>query len=335
MKRFYTYFPIIAAIAAIIISGCAKTRTESAKDDLRDYFLAWMEANHPDIRPSANGVYLLEETYGSGLAYENHDFAYIDITIADIEGNISSTTNKKVSQQIGTFNQTYYYGPTMNAAGDNVSAGVHYILSGMRKGGTKKAIIPFWLNTYSRYDTQEEYYKNATTSSANVMYTIHLKDFTNDEDQWEIDSLETYLAKRYRTSPDSVSYGRYYYQITPPTDEEDFPTDTTIYINYTGRLLNGQVFDTTIKDTAIVHNIYSSSNTYEPKKVSWASDASSITLESSSVISGFYNTLWGMHKYEKGIGYFISSNGYSSSGSGSIIPAYSPLCFEIEIVDAP
>lgn len=334
MKKIYTYLTIIAA-AAVVLAACSKTRTEDEREDMRDYFLAWMEQNYPGVTPNANGIYIIEETPGSGSVYANQSYAHIDVTVADIEGNISSTTNEKLSKQLGSYKESYYYGPTMSIAGDDVSAGVHYILYGMRKGGIRKAIIPFWLSTYDRYETAEEYFKHSSTSSSNLMYTITLNDFADDVDKWEIDSLQQHLRNFYKSEPDSLSYGLYYYQLTPPADEEEFPHDTVIYINYTGRLLNGQVFDTTLKDTAVVHNIYTSSKTYEPVKVAWAEKAESITMNSSSVISGFAKTLWNMHKYEKGRGYFISSLGYSSSGSGSTIPAYSPLCFEVEIVDKP
>ena len=334
MKKLHIYLPIVAAVAAIL-AGCAKTRSESENEELKDYFLAWMAQYHPGVSANSNGIYILEETEGSGVLYNNHDFAYMEITVADLEGNVSSTNNLKMSQQLGTYDPSYYYGPVMQYAGDYTTAGLYYTLTGMKKGGTRKVIVPFWLNTYSRYDSQEDYLSHASSSTAGAMYTIRLADFTSDEEQWEIDSLEAHLTNLYKERPDSVSYGLYYHQITAPEDEEEFPSDTVIYINYIGRLLNGQVFDTSIRDTAVVHNIYNASKEYGPQKVAWASSAGSITLNTSSVITGFSNTLWQMHKYEKGIGYFISTHGYSSSGSGSAIPAYSPLSFEIEIVDEP
>lgn len=333
MRKLYIF--TIAALAAAVLAGCAKTRTEDETTELRDFFLAWMAYTYPNVSANSNGIYILEEEEGNGVLYNDQDFAHMEVTIADLEGNISSTNNLKVAQQLGTYNKTNYYGPVLQYAGEYISAGLYYTLKGMKKGGTRKVIIPFWLNTYSRYDSQEEYIKHATSSSSGSMYTIHLSDFTNDAEQWEIDSLQRHLVNLYKESADSVSYGLYYHPLKEPVDTTSFPVDTVVYINYTGRLLNGQVFDTTIKDTAIVHNIYSTSKTYAPQPVRWASNAEGMTLNSSSVITGFAQTMRQMRKYEKGIGYFISKLGYSSSGSGSTIPAYSPLSFEIELVDKP
>jgi FKBP-type peptidyl-prolyl cis-trans isomerase FklB len=141
------------------------------------------------------------------------------------------------------------------------------------------------------------------------------------------------------TSADSLAghYGCYYKQLIAPVDTSSFPNDTTIYINYTGRLLNGQVFDTTIEKVAKDNNIYSATRTYEPTTVRWAEKYEDLTLgsDNSSVISGFALTLWQMRAMEKGIGVFYSPLGYSYNGSGSSIPPYSPLIFEIEVVAKP
>lgn len=337
MKKLYIYIPLVAVLA-IFAFGCAKEGTVDNNAYKKEFFLAWMEQNHPGVVANADGIYVLEETPGIGTPYSGEDYIYAELTVYDLEGNISSTTSRKLSQQLGTFNESYYYGPILTSvASSSITAGVEAVLKGLGIGATRKAIIPFWLMSYTRYNTEEEYLRNATSSASNVMYEVKMMGYTSDEEKWEIDSLQTHLSRIYKESMDSVSYGLYYKQLVPSETGEPFQADTTIYVNYIGRLLNGQVFDTTIKDTARRYNIYDATKTYGPLKVAWKpqDDASEITLNGNSVIAGFYNTVTRMGPFEKGIGYFISKHGYTSSGSGSTIPAYSPLSFEIEVVEEP
>jgi translation elongation factor EF-G len=98
---------------------------------------------------------------------------------------------------------------------------------------------------------------------------------------------------------------------------------------------SGLVFDTTDERTAKDNGIYSSSRTYEPVSVSWGETYSDIKMGGSSIIGGFGLTLWQMRAFEKGVGIFYSPLGYSYSGSGSSIPGYAPLIFEIEVVKKP
>ena len=150
--------------------------------------------------------------------------------------------------------------------------------------------------------------------------------------------MERYTA-RMMNDVDSTFYGYYYQQLKEPTDTTTFPRDTTFYINYIGRLLNGQVFDTTIEDTAKFYGIYSSSKTYKPQMVKLNETYTEITLggssssDGSTTIDGFAYCLSKLKSYEKGICAFYSALGYKYSGSGNVIPKFAPLTFEIEIVD--
>ncbi len=75
---------------------------------------------------------------------------------------------------------------------------------------------------------------------------------------------------------DTLKYGLYYVQHKKPGPDDDdtvaFATDSTVYINYIGRRLDGQVFDTNIRDTAKRYDIFSSSSKYEPVAVTWNKD---------------------------------------------------------------
>ena len=227
-----------------------------------------------------------------------------------------------------------------------MSAGLKNLMPKLRVGEKCTAVIPGWLTSYNDYKTAQEYIDKESGEDGiyeiEVVEKIHKNIY-----EWEIDSICRYIARNYpdkfspdpaRVRPDSVStHGLYYIQIKAPKKTETLPGDSTVYINYTGRLLNGQVFDTTIRDTAMRYGIWSSGKTYSPIVANLSTNYKNVTIgeDSNEVVSGFARTITQMHAYEKGIGIFCSYNGYDYSGSGSIIPPYSPLLFEIELVDEP
>ncbi len=361
MKRLFLSAAII--VTSLLANSCAKHVYVGPNEANKRYFEAWLKVNNINVKPSGLGIYVLEDTPGNGADIKKDGFVFMDYTTYDLEGNIISYTTSEVAKQIGTYDYnaySYFYGPQfLTTYEGNIYAGVAELLKDMKVGGSRKAIIPGWLFSYDSYDTEEEYIKKTAATDPKI-YDVKIKDFTTDIDKWEIDSIGRFFNNGKilidgiaadklftnehgwtMTEADSVSKGFYYKQLKAPVDTTSFEADTTIYINYTGRLLNGQVFDTTIENVAKDNNIYSSSRTYEPVQINWPSademEYSGITMgtDDTETIAGFAMTLWQMRSMEKGIGVFYSPLGYSTSGSGSTIPAYSPLIFEIEIVEKP
>lgn len=335
MKRFINIAMGLAAIAALT-GSCAKNVATGTNDLNKRYFDAWLKTHHPDAARTALGAYIIEDTPGTGELLGNSEstpFIYASCTITDLDGNVSSTDSRVLAQQIGSYKESNYYGPGIVSRLEGRSyAGVNDVLSTMRVGGTRKAVIPGWLISTSVFDKEEDYLN--TASGTDAIYTFTVEEAIKDLEKWELDSIARYMA---RTNPgvDTVVTGFYYVQTKEPLDTSSFSTDVTVYLNYTGRLLNGQVFDTTIKDTAKVHGIYSASRDYKPTTVKWdAEDFSKITMgdDESTVVTGFSRLVSMMKAGEEGFAVFYSPYGYSASGSGSSIPAYSPLIFEIQLL---
>lgn len=321
-------------------AGCAKEAVSGPNDANKRFMDAWMHVNHPDIEPTGLGIYVLEEKEGEGdEVIQKGNYAIVDYTITDLNGNISSYTEAGTAKQLGKYDPTSYYGPkvwlTMDAT---IQAGLQNAVVGMKRGGYKKVVIPSWLMTYSTYSDPDKYLEKESNYS-NTIYEFTVRDFTDSIDVWQKDSIERYIRKNYGSleafSNDTTGF--YYRQLEPPTSDEAFSTDTTIYINYTGKLLNGLVFDTNIERVAKDNNLYDPSKTYGPTSIKWGEKHGDITMGSgdSSVISGFSLTLWQMKPMEKGIGIFYSPLGYGYNGSEPAIPPYAPLIFEIEIVEEP
>ena len=352
MKRILLYL----CLAAAALCSCAKDPEVGLNDDALLYIDAWIKVHHPEAQRTALGVYILEDEPGTGALAgtpESNPYLRVSATVRTLDGSIQKTTDMRLAQQLGTYSDNYYYGPEIWArASDGLAAGLEETVADMRVGGRRKVMIPGWLLGYNsttgssyRYDTAQEYLDNVSGGTA-ALYEITLEELISDTAKWEADSAGRYIARHFpgKSVRDSLEYGIYYFRTGEPSSTEEFHNDTTLYVNYIGRRLDGTVFDTSIADTAKYYGIYSATRSYGPSAVKWyGSDGTYSDISftaygstsSSSVIKGFSFALDQMHPHEKGTAIFTSDWGYGSSGSGSAIPGYSPLRFDFQIVDKP
>ncbi|PAW92126.1 hypothetical protein CKK33_00890 [Mucilaginibacter sp. MD40] len=115
------------------------------------------------------------------------------------------------------------------------------------------------------------------------------------------------------------------YQITKPGSGPNIVAGDTAVINYTGRLLNGKVFDSSIKEDAKQAKTYDARREYKPIKVK---------VGEGSVIRGWDEGLLLLNKGAKATFVIPSELGYGEQGIGNgIIPSFAPLTFDIEIVN--
>lgn len=339
-----------------ILSGCAKVVTESDNYSAKLFLDAWVKLNEDGASPVWNGApdeygfYTLSETPGSGAEVEKDGYAIVTFTATDIDENITSYTDAETAKQLKEYSKSTYYGPKVWLTSDEtIQAGLQNALVGMKVGGEKKVLIPSWLMTYSALGSAKEYYETKTEYS-NAIYRFKVQDFTKDINAWELLEMKKCMDASYQgqdsfnTNVRKDTTGFYFKSLAKKTGNETyFESDTTIYINYTGKLLNGNVFDTTIENVAKDNGLYDPSRTYGPVAINWGESHGDITMgtSASSVVSGFSLTLWNMRNLgdggamDKAVGIFYSPLGYGYNGSGSSIPGYAPLIFEIEIVAKP
>ena len=344
---------LLLALACIIAAGCAKEPKKDTKAADKAYFEALISLRYHDAEPTANGAYILEkeEGTGEGISSEDHPYIFVEYTATDIEGNVSTTTVEKVAKQVGTYNQSYYYGTHVWYFGDTYSgiyAGLEEGMEGMKIDERRKIAVPYWLCTYDRYSNAQKYLDEATEGGSHIIYDVTLRDRCPDIKEWQGQQLDAY-AKTYLDGADSThiagdeeldKFGFYFVSKGIAREEDltyEMPSDTTLYLNYTGRLLSGKVFDTTDEKTAKDAGLYSPSRSYGPVKINRNDDFSKISYGSdeSDLIGGFKAAIYLMHPMEKAVTAFWSGLGYQATGSGSIIPPYSPLVFELELVAKP
>jgi FKBP-type peptidyl-prolyl cis-trans isomerase len=96
-----------------------------------------------------------------------------------------------------------------------------------------------------------------------------------------------------------------------------------VNVNYTGKLLNGQVFDTSNSDLAKEAGLYNPGRPYVPY---------SFQLGTGSVIPGWDIGIGLLNAGTKAILYVPSKLAYGTRGSGAGIPPNSILVFDVELV---
>ena len=328
---------LLPALAAVLVTSCKKAAGEGANVAIKRQFDAWRSIHYPDATEK-NGIYVIEDTPGTGLEWNKKlDVTFMTYTIRSLDGTVAYNSDEQWAKRLGTWDQTKYYGPQIVLTGEGVSyAGLDALLDGMRQGGTRTAIIPSWMLTYSRYDTLDGYLA-VSTDNPSTIYTITLLGQTESVTENEYRELKDYASRNWHVS-DTLSTAAVFFKSFTHFDHEpvEMPSDTTVYINYTGRrVYDGQVFDTTVADTAKFYHIYNPGKNYAPVPVTWAEKPTEIKLDGSSVVGGFAHGLFAMHPGEKASFCFGFDLGYGSSGSGKMIPGYAALQFDIELVPKP
>ena len=340
MKKMNHILPrliLLPVAAAILAASCTKNAGEGSNVALKRQFDAWRAIHYPDA-VEKDGIYIIDDQPGTGLEWrESLPVTFMTYTLRSLDGTVSSNSDERWAKQLGNWDQTYYYGPQVVLTGEGSSyAGMDSMLDGMRQGGTRTAIIPSWMMTRERHDSMDKYLETET-EIASMIYTITFLDQTENLSEYEFRQMREYSTSLWGVS-DTLSTGAVFFKSFTdfPSEPVEMPTDTTVYINYIGRRISdGQVFDTTIADTAKFYNIHNPSKTYEPVPIQWAETPTDIKLSDNSVVNGFAFGLHAMHAEEKASFVFGYNLGYGSSGSGNLIPAYAALRFDVEMVPEP
>ncbi len=305
-----------------------------------------MQKNYPSVTAQASCIYIISYMT-SGAAKWSADKAWVlaEVTIKSLNGTVISTDNKEWAQQLGTYKVSSYYGGKFSAVGEGASyAGFDAILDGMEIGATRVAIVPAWLLTTSRYSSEKEYIDNCSASSS-LIYIVHLIAQVTDPTEWEKQQVAAYVSAHYPGATATLMPGSeegaeadgtfWFISDVSAFNEDDKRSDTEmdLSLNYTGMRLDGTVFDTSVRETAIYNDIYDSARTYQPLALTFSSTWSDIKIDNStSYVDGFkagVSLMW--WKGQKATVIFTSGHGYGTS-SKDAIPAYCPLLFQLELV---
>ena len=337
MKTIKNIF-FIACIAAALVS-CAQSAESDSYAAYNRVMAAWMNVNYPTkvSNTTDSGAYILDEEEGTGKTPTDSSYVFVHYVRTDLEGNIESTNFEELARQLMQYAHSSYYGSDIWQLGiESVPYGVEEMLLKMKEGGFAKIACPLAASeiTYTAYNAFSD-----GSATDNVIYYLYLDKVIEDIDEYQTEQIEAFRDSVY-PGLDTISAGFYFKKLVeaeiPTLDDGTLDTiadATTVYVRYIGRLLNGQVFDTNIQDTAKKYKIYSSDNDYDALEIEFYSDQDD-AIDNNDVVEGFSMAVCRMYYGEVADTFFWSSLGYAESGSGESIPEYSPLRFTIWLNDS-
>jgi FKBP-type peptidyl-prolyl cis-trans isomerase len=140
--------------------------------------------------------------------------------------------------------------------------------------------------------------------------------------QKDIATIDSFLAEKSITAEKTESGIRYI--ITNPGKGPTCQPGQTAAVHYSGHLLDGQFFDSSVKAIAEQNGIYNPQRPYAPYDV---------TIDQSQVIKGWHESLKLMSKGTKGTFYIPSTLAYGPQQRSEVIKPNSILVFDMEVVD--
>ena len=134
------------------------------------------------------------------------------------------------------------------------------------------------------------------------------KDFEREQEQMAKELAKTYLEEAAKTEGIEKTESGLVYQIMEAGIGKIPGPDDIVRVNYQGRLINGQIFDSS------------------------AQQGGPVDLPLANVISGFREGIRLLREAGKAVLFIPPELGYGESGSGNI-PPHSLLVFEVELIE--
>lgn len=278
-----------ALLGVLLLLNSCKKEYETIQSIDEAKIQAYIKQNNLTMTKDPSGFYYQVLTQGTGapLAYKDSVFYNLEVKSLSGQSYISASAYNNDGTYLGYLNPSSY----------------RTALLGVKRGSKVRIILPSYLaygkNGYGTVPSNEVIVSDITTYAQAT--------------QWQIDDARilSFLSANNITAVKSPL--RVYYKVQEAGTGISIDISSTLTLKYTGRLLNGTVFDQTSGTNYLVSQL-------------------------SSLIKG-WGVLLGMQKGAK-IRIFVPSDlayglsGQTDSYTGkTTIPASSILDFDIEVID--
>lgn len=289
-----------------------KEKAEKLKGEEASKLQAYLSQNNITTLPTESGIYVIQQTPGSGRAIAKTDFVKINLTVLNLEG-------KKIFSTLDKNNPiTFEYGQPFDTKGFDEAIGM------MRKGTKAKVIVP------SAMGFGEKGRGEIIPPYSPVVYEIEILDLktkkeheksqkaeeaTSKKNASEAKDKEPALIQQYVKANNITAKpngsGLYYIEKVKGKGAKAM-AGKKVKVHYTGKLFSGKVFDSSLERKPV--------QPYE------------FTLGQGQVITGWDEGIAMMNVGGKATLIIPSKLAYADRGTGNNIPPFSPLVFDVELI---
>ncbi len=280
--------------------------------------LSTMAQNIPQgfTKSSSNVIYKVEKSNPMGQQVKENYLVFGAFSIAFNDSIVMNTLNRKPSKE-----PVFLVSKQNNMFKGDLMDGLLFMRSG------EEYTFAFPKDSMAKIQRFPEGFEGWIYYRIRVDSVCSYDDFIKEK-QKQADSLKkieqekiaTYLKENHWENNNIE--GIYYKELVKGEGEKAKNGDK-VKVNYTGQLLDGKVFDSSLEDVAKENGLYNSARKYEPIE---------FQLGAGQMIRGFEIAAHQMSKGSKAMVIIPSSLAYGDRDMGIISP-YSPLIFTMEVVD--
>jgi len=294
---------LFVALLAVIITSCGKSKYPGFKETDNGLYYKFHIENKDAKKPAVGDILVAELTVRTA-----------DSTLFTNSGNPQRLFKLDTSYYKGDLNE----GLSMMGIGDSAT----FIISAdsLKKVMNLPPFIKPGEVLYYDIKIKEIISKDVAEKEKNEMMVKQQK-MVEEAKANESKDLEKYLTEnKIKVKP--TASGLYFIDLKKGNGAKA-EKGKKVKVNYTGKLTNGTVFDTSVEAEAKKSNTYNEKRPYEPIE---------FTLGNGEVIPGWDEGISMMKVGGKARLVIPSKIGYGERGAGNSIPPCAVLVFEVELV---
>ncbi len=250
---------VATAAIAVTLFSCARQELTPYTEAERISLAQWVALNAPNAEKCDENMYIewiYRNPNTTDSLVEIGDWVRITYTNKTLDGNVIGTRNEEVAKIEGTYTPfTHYTSDLLYMNDPNVTMieGQYLALQKMRRGD----IVRLYLSSSYAYNVQG-FSNNVGYGGQNalnaqipiIVDSLTLVEFEADPIITEQNAVKEYAHDKWGLQTSDTIKSHFYMELLPPfpikRDSLMSTPDSTVQIYYTGRFLDGFVFDTNI-----------------------------------------------------------------------------------------